>query len=292
MSTSARKTYEITVEDVEYIRHGDTPLLARLFKPHGTGPFPLIIELHGGAWNLGDRLMDVAINEPLAKSGVVVAALDFRMPPVASYPASLADINYATRWLKTKATSFGSHPDLVGALGSSSGAHQAILAAMRPHDSRYAALPLPAGAPTVDASVRCVVLCWPVIDPLARYHYAKQAIASGKPYPELLGMVVPLHDKYWGTEAAMAEGNPVLALERGERVALPPVLYIQGTEDQAHPRPDLDRFVSHYRKAGGQVDLALYEGEAEGFAIRKPTAPASAQAIERIIDFVHQQLQP
>jgi len=183
MSTSARKTYEITVEDVEYLRHGDTPLLARLFKPHGTGPFPLIIELHGGAWNLGDRLMDVAINEPLAKSGVVVAALDFRMPPVASYPASLADINYATRWLKTKATAFGSRPDLVGALGSSSGAHQAILAAMRPHDSRYAALPLPAGAPPVDASVRCVVLCWPVIDPLARYHYAKQMIGSGKPYP-------------------------------------------------------------------------------------------------------------
>jgi acetyl esterase/lipase len=290
MTATARKTYEITVEDVEYLRHGDKPLLARLFKPHGTGPFPLIIELHGGAWNLGDRLMDVAINEPLAKSGVVVAALDFRMPPVASYPASLADINYATRWFKTQASALGSRPELVGALGSSSGAHQAILAAMRPNDPRYAALPLPAGAPAVDASLRCVVLCWPVIDPLARYHYAKKVIASGKPYPELLGMVLPLHDKYWGTEAAMAEGNPVLALERGERVALPPVLYIQGTADQAHPRPDLDRFVTQYRKAGGQVELELYEGEAEGFAIRKPTAPASVQAIEKIIGFVHQKL--
>jgi acetyl esterase/lipase len=290
MTATARKTYEITVEDVEYIRHGDTPLLARLFKPRGSGPFPLIIELHGGAWNLGDRLMDVAITEPLAKSGVVVAALDFRMPPVASYPASLADINYATRWFKTQATALGSRPDLVGALGSSSGAHQAILAAMRPNDPRYAALPLPTGTPTVDASLRCVVLCWPVIDPLARYHYAKRAKASGKPYPELLDMVIPLHDKYWGTEDAMAEGNPVLALERGERVMLPPVLYIQGTNDQAHPRPDLDRFVSHYRKAGGQVELALYEGEAEGFAIRKPSAPASGQAVEKIIEFVHQQL--
>jgi acetyl esterase/lipase len=175
-------------------------------------------------------------------------------------------------------------------LGSSSGAHQAILAAMRPNDPRYAELPLPAGAPAVDASLRCVVLCWPVIDPLARYHYAKRAKAGGKPHPELLDMVIPLHDKYWGTEDAMAEGNPVLALERGEPAALPPVLYIQGTEDQAHPRPDLDRFVSHYRKAGGRVDLALYEGEAEGFVIRKPSAPASGQAVEKIIEFVHQQL--
>jgi acetyl esterase/lipase len=290
MTASAQKTYEIDVEDVEYIRHGDTPLLARLFKPRGTGPFPLIIDLHGGAWNLGDRLMDTAINEPLAKSGVVVAALDFRMPPVAPYPASLADINYAIRWLKTRATTLGSRPELVGVLGSSSGAHQAMLAGMRPHDSRYAALSLPAGAPAVDASLRCVILCWPVIDPLARYHYAKKLKAGGKPYPELVDLVLPLHDKYWQTEEAMAEGNPVLALERGERVALPPVLYIQGTNDSAHPRVDLDRFVGQYRKAGGQVELALFEGEAEGFVIRKPSSPASGQALEKIIAFVHQQL--
>ena len=143
-------TYDLDIEDVEYVRHGDTPLLARLFKPRGAGPFPLIVELHGGAWCRGDRLNDAALNEPLAKSGVVVAALDFRMPPVASYPASMADINYAIRWLKTRATALRSRPDLVGALGISSGAHQAMLNGMRPHDSRYAAIPLPAGAPAVD----------------------------------------------------------------------------------------------------------------------------------------------
>ncbi len=290
MTADAPKMYDIAIEDVEYIRHGDKPLLARLFKPRGQGPFPAIVELHGGAWNLGDRLMDVAINEPLAQSGVVVAALDFRMPPEASYPASLADINYAIRWLKTRAAEFGSRADLVGALGSSSGAHQAMLAAMRPHDPRYAALPLPAGTPAVDASLRCVVLCWPVIDPLARYHYAKQIKAGGKPYPELIDLVLPLHDKYWQTEEAMAEGNPVLALERGERVALPPVLYVQGTHDVAHPRVDLDRFVTQYRQAGGQVELELFEGEAEGFIIRKPSSPASGQALKKIVAFVHQQL--
>src|SRR5438132_539940 len=95
--------YDIRIEDVEYVRHGDKPLLARLFKPRGSGPFPLVVELHGGAWCRGDRLNDTAINEPLAKSGVVVAALDFRMPPEAPYPASLADTNYAIRWPKTRA---------------------------------------------------------------------------------------------------------------------------------------------------------------------------------------------
>jgi len=290
MAVTAPKTYDVKVEDVEYIRHGDTPLLARLFTPYGQGPFPLIVDLHGGAWNLGDRLMDTAINTPLAQSGVVVAALDFRMPPVASYPASLADINYAIRWLKTQATTWGSRPDWVGVLGSSSGAHQAMLAAMRPHDPRYAALPLPTHAPAVDARVRCVVLCWPVIDPLARYHYAKQLKEGGKPRPELLDQVLPLHDKYWQTEEAMAEGNPVLALERGERVELPPVLYLQGTNDIAHPRVDLDRFVAKYRKAGGQVELELFEGEDAGFIIRNPASPASGRALEKIIEFVHKQV--
>jgi len=179
---------------------------------------------------------------------------------------------------------------MVGALGISSGAHQAMLNAMRPRDPRYAALALPAGAPAVDATVRCVVLCWPVIDPLSRYHYAKKLKAGGKPYPDVVDQVLPLHDQYWQTEAAMAEGNPVLALERGERVETPPVLYLQGTSDVAHPRPDLDRFVAGYRKAGGQVELELYEGEGQAFITRNPTSPNAARATEKIIEFVRKQI--
>src|SRR5438445_2112269 len=145
MTASTPGTYEIDVQDIEYLRHGDKPLLARLFKPRGTGPFPLMVELHGGAWCRGDRLGDTAINEPLAKSGVVVAALDFRMPPDAAYPGSLVDISYGIRWLKSRATAMRSRPDLVGIIGASSGAHQAMLLAMKPRDPKYAALPLPPG---------------------------------------------------------------------------------------------------------------------------------------------------
>ena len=289
MAVQAREIYEIEVEDVEYIRHGDRPLLARLFKPSGAGPFPLMVELHGGAWCRGDRLNDTVINEALAKSGVAVAALDFRMPPVAAYPASLADINYAIRWLKARATELGSRPDLVGVMGVSSGGHQAMLLGMRPRDPRYSAVALPAGAAAVDAGVRCVVLCWPVIDPLARYRYARKLKEGGKPYPDLVDQVLPCHDEYWRTEEAMAEGSPVLALERGERSEMPPALYLQGTRDIAHPRPDLDRFVAQYRKAGGRVDLELFEGEGQAFITRNPASSNARRAIERIIDFVHKQ---
>lgn len=289
MRAEALTSYELDVEDVEYLRHGDMSLLARLFKPRGAGPFPLIVQLHGGAWCRGDRKNDSALNEALAKSGVVVAALDFRMPPVAPYPASVADINYGVRWAKSCAAELRSRANLVGIMGSSSGGHQAMLVAMRPNDSRYSAVKLPAGAVS-DASVRCVVMCWPVIDPLGRYHYAKKLKEGGKPYPELADRVLPCHDQFWQTEETMADGSPVRILERGEQVQLPPALYLQGTSDQAHPRLHLDRFVEFYRKAGGQVELELFEGEPEGFIGKSPNSPAASRAIEKIIDFVHRQL--
>jgi acetyl esterase/lipase len=276
--------YEIDVTDVEYLRHGGKPLLARLYQPRGEGPFPVIIDLHGGAWCKKDRLSDVVTGEALARSGIVFAALDFRMPPDASYPGSIQDVNYATRWVKARAAELKSRPDMVGILGVSSGGHQAMLAAMRPNDPRYAALPL-AG----DAGVRCVVLCWPVIDPLGRYEYAKQNLdgALAKQASEWISS----HDQYWkGGEAEMSEGSPTRILERGEKVELPPVLYLQGSADQAHPRPNLDRFVAGYRKAGGRVELHFFEGMNQAFISEQPTAPGSLQAIDRIIDFVHREI--
>ena len=47
------QTYDVDIADLEYLRHGDTPLLLRLFKPKGDGPFPIMLELHGGAWVRG-----------------------------------------------------------------------------------------------------------------------------------------------------------------------------------------------------------------------------------------------
>jgi acetyl esterase/lipase len=289
MATTELARYAIDVEDVEYIRHGDKPLLARIYKPRGSGPFPLIVDLHGGAWCKKDRMSDAGTDEPLAKSGVVVVSLDFRMPPDGTYPAPLADINYAIRWCKSHAAEWGARADRVGILGVSSGGHQAMLSAMRPADPRYTVLPLPGG---LDASVRCAVMCWPVIDPLGRYHYAKSMQAStDAKMKKAADEWVACHDKYWaGGEAAMAEGNPTQALERGEKVAMPPVIYIQGTADVAHPKPNREQFIASYRKAGGRVELHLFEGVGEAFITNDPDSQAAHDAIDKIIEFVHREM--
>jgi acetyl esterase/lipase len=296
MTPSTPGSYQIDIDEVEYVRHGAEPQIARLFKPRGGGPFPLMVSLHGGAWCRESRMTDEPIHQALAKTGVVVASLDFRMPPSASYPGSMIDINYGIRWLKSRASSLNARAEALGVMGTSSGGHQAMLGAMRPRDARYASLPLAGGGQStamgrqeVDATVRCAVLLWPVIDPLGRYRYAKDLKAAGPPYPEVVDRVLPCHDQYWQTEAAMEEGNPVMALERGERVEMPPVLYLQATTDAAHPRPHLDRFVAAYRKAGGSVELELYEAEGSGFA-RKHDTPTGAAAMARIVEFVHKHL--
>jgi acetyl esterase len=88
----------------------------------------------------------------------------------------------------------------------------------------------------------------------------------------------------------MAEGSTTIALERGDRVEMPPVLYLQGKDDYNHPRSNLDRFVAAYRKAGGRLELEIYPGEKQLFIPQRPDAPASRDALARMVRFIHQEL--
>ena len=165
-----------------------------------------------------------------------------------------------------------------------------MLLGMRPNDPRYAALPLPAGSPQVDASLRCVILCSPVIDPLGRYLYAKGLRQDCTPPAGFGDRVVPSHDKYWQTEEAMAEAAPARALARGEKAVLPPVLYLSRGHETSHPRPDLEEFVRQYRQAGGQLHLEIFEGEGDGFLTKNIDTPKAQQALDQFIEFVHQHM--
>src|SRR5665213_1231654 len=138
----ANPAHDVAESDVEFFRHGDQPLLAHVYRPSGPGPFPALVDVHGGGWTSGDRFQDAAIDAALARAGILVVALDFRMPPDGVYPAPVADVNLAIRWLKVHAAEFATRPELVGGFGSSSGGHTLLLAALRPFDPRYAALTL------------------------------------------------------------------------------------------------------------------------------------------------------
>ena len=271
------ETLDYTTDDLAYLQHDGAPLMLRLFRPPGPGPFPLVVDLHGGAWTKGGLAECQARDEVLVKAGIAAAALDFRHAED-GYPTSLVDVNFAIRWLKAQSGSFAVDPDRVGITGQSSGGHLAMLAAMRPGDPRYGSIQLEAGAPVVTARVRCVGMTWPVINPLSRYRHALRLRAGAAP-PAWTASIPERHDTYWRDEGNMAEGNPLLALERGEPVETPPALWIQGRPDQIHdyrdPESALDlnepeRFAARYREAGGEIEVCYVDQAARADASYDP----------------------
>ena len=267
----------IHTEDLEFLRlQGGPPLLARYYRPEGNGPFPAVLEVHGGAWTSGDRLNNVAIGEYLAAHGIVVLSIDFRMPPAVRYPETVADVNFGIRFLKANATRFATRSELVGGLGTSSGGHLLLLNALRPRDPRYASIPL-AGA---DASLAFAVVCWPVADPLARYEAVRERGNA---------RLVDAHHEFWLSEETMAEGNPQRILERGEASEMPPTLIMQGTADD-NLTPDMAaNFAASYQKAGGSIAFHSFEGQPHAFIARDPAAPDAQRALGLIADFIKHQ---
>jgi acetyl esterase len=266
------KMFDVEWHDLEY-RPG---LLARIYQPKGTGPFPAVIEIHGGAWNNGDRTQNADLASALAGNGLVVASVDFRLGGQAPHPASMQDINYAIRWVKTRAADFGATGDGLGGLGLSSGGHMVMLSAMRPRDARYAALPLET---TQDASLAYVMMGWPVLDPHARYLHAR---SQGK--TDLLQS----HHNYFGDEDTMREANPQQILERGENVELPPALIFQGADDDVLAPRTAERFVEAYGQAGGIIELAKFPHAGHGYS--RQGGPNAQRTVDVLNCFVERQL--
>ena len=269
---------KVRVFDVTYRQEKDRSWPARIYLPEKQGPLPALLDVHGGAWTWGGCTDNEKIDRSLAVSGLVVLAIECRKAPEYTYPSQVMDVNYATRWLKAHAGDFNSIPDCVGGLGTSSGGHALLLSAMRPDDARYNALGLSEGE-NLNARLSYLIAAWPVIDPYARYLFAKENNRDS---------LVEATESYFLSHAAMKEGNPLLALERREQLDLPPALIIQGTADNNVPLDAADRFVEAYRAAGGALDIKWFSNMPHGFA-RKP-GEESDSAVEMMKNFVCRQL--
>jgi acetyl esterase/lipase len=279
--------YEVDIEEIEFLRHDGMAYVARVHKPRGPGPFPAVIEAHGGAWCEGNRTNNDPINSEVAKGGIVVAAIDFRNPPVATYPGSVADVNYGVRWLKANATRFNSRPELVGSMGTSSGGHLVVLNGMKPTDPRYAAVKL-SGGEQYDARVPYVVSFWPVICPLGRYRDRKAKPAGEQVYQNRGGAVAQ-QERYWLTEDAMGDGSPLLALERGDKVEFPHILYIQNPADELHPRHLMEGFINAYRAKGGKLETHVFEGIKYDAPRSQPESDVAKAAVAAVIAYIHRE---
>jgi len=271
--------FDLKVTDVPFRRNAaGRNLFARVYQPDGAGPFPMVLDLHGGAWTRKDRFAEEPMDRALAASGVVVVAIDMTLSGEAPYPANVQDANYGLRWVKAKAAEWRGDPSSVGIYGSSTGGHIAILLAMRPRDPRYNAIPLEV-ASNVDAGVAYVACRSPITDPYARWQQAEKMKRD---------TLINASKQYFQPWDSIHESNPQEMLERREPVTLRPLLIMQGDLDDNVLPATQKKFADTYRAAGGDVRYELFE-HSEHEWTGKP-GPQTTRAQEMVKAFIAQKI--
>jgi len=272
-------SFDLAVSEVELRRNSaGRVLMARIYQPKGPGPFPTVLDLHGGAWNRKDRFAEEPMDRALAASGLLVVAVDMTLAPEAPYPACVLDANFAVRWLKANAATWNGDTSKIGVYASSSGGHVAELLAMRPRDSRYNSIPL-ASAPNVDATVAYVAMRSPISNTFARYENAERRGNQG---------MVKNNKVFFDPWETIHESNPQEILERGEKVALAPFLIMQGALDDNVLPEVQEKFVRTYKTAGGECDYRLFANSVHEW-VAEP-GPQTDKAREVVKEFIARQL--
>lgn len=271
--------FEIKVWDVEFRKTAKRALMARIYQPQGNGPFPVLLDLHGGAWNNKDRLANAPMDNAAAKSGMLVVAIDMTLAPEAPYPACVQEASYGVRWLKSKAIEWNGDASTLGVLGSSSGGHVAELLGMRPNDARYNVHAL-AGAPGINTRVAYIATRSPISDPFARF---KQAEKMKREH------MIKNSTTFFDPWDSIHEGNPQEMLDRSEKVELPPLLIMQGALDDNVIPVIQEKFAVAYRAAGGACQLEIFADCTHEW-VAEP-GPATDRSHEMLKAFIAQQLQ-
>jgi acetyl esterase len=268
-------SFDLTVSEVELRRTAaGRTLMARVYQPKGAGPFPTILDLHGGAWNAKDRRAEEPMDRALAASGILVVAIDMTLAPEAPYPACVQDANYGVRWLKTRAASWHGDASKIGIYASSSGGHVAELLVMRPRDARYNAIPL-AGPPAVDATVAYVAMRSPVSNPFARFQNAEALKRDA---------MIKNTTTFFNPWEAIHESNPQEILDRREKISLAPLLIMQGALDDNVLPAVQEKFAAAYKAAGGDCQFQIFEGcEHEWVATAGPQTDRARAMVKAFI---------
>ena len=262
-------TSAVTSDDVTWASYDGEALLARVYRPteRARSLRIAILDVHGGAWNTGDRLSGALYDSALAERGFTVVAIDFRHAPRFKHPVASRDVCAAVRWMRRSATELGGF-DRIGSMGSSSGGHLALLAGTKPHAVEHA------GSSEGDASVDFIAALWPVSDPFYRYRYAKRAG---------LKLLVAATEAYYGSEDAMRAASVPRLVVAGEANVLPRLLVVQPGEDSNVPIEMTFDLVRAYQSRGGRVDYAYFPDQPHGFGQR--ASQATDELVSLIADF-------
>ncbi len=116
--------------DLRY-RPGSDRGLLDLYLPDGAGPFPVVVAIHGGGWQQGDKEYMREYGEVLSAAGIAVAACNHRLTTTDPHPAQQDDIFTVLEWIAANAAEHALDPARIGITGSSSGGHLTALVGLK-----------------------------------------------------------------------------------------------------------------------------------------------------------------
>ncbi|MGP4019653.1 alpha/beta hydrolase fold domain-containing protein [Saccharopolyspora sp. 5N708] len=262
------------VRDQVYAQRDTGALKLDLFLPEPRDtPTPLVVYVHGGGWDAGNRSLDADSAAPealaaqrLLEHGYAVATVDYRLTGVAQFPAQVIDVADAVRWLQQRAGQWQLDADRIGLWGASAGGHLV---------SQLGAV---AGDPTKPggglSGIRAVVDWFGPTDMSAG---AQQANPQMQEYArrvvqQLFGCM-PVDCP--GTADA---ASPIKNISGDE----PPFLIQQGTADSLVPIEQSLDFAASLRRLGVSVELHPYEGLDHGFG----RGPHNAMIVDTATAFI------
>lgn len=256
-------------KDIEYATVGEHRLLLDLYLPKTVASPPLVVWVHGGAWRRGSK-DDVPVTG-LLDHGFAIASVDYRLSPVAKFPAQVHDIKAAIRFLRASQRTFEYDASRISIVGSSAGGHLAALVGV---SNRHSLLEGDVGTHLDhSSSVQSIVDFY---GPTNFMTILKQSTPHGLSVRvPALELLIGGHPDEHSDLARLA--SPVFHVDESD----PPLLLIHGDQDPQVPINQSHELHGRYKKLGLAVEFdVIHGGEHGGKLFYQP------EQITRIAEFI------
>jgi acetyl esterase/lipase len=234
-----------TTSDILYAVHDGVELLGDLYQPQGVADAPVLVAVHGGGFQVGDRKFYRHWGPYLARQGFAVFSIEYRLmkPGVRTWPGAVCDTRAAVQFVRGKATKLGLDPNRIALIGDSAGAHLASMVALagdeplfsRDHrGDRYA---------SVSCDVKAVLGFYGVYDMLAQWEHDQLTRPRDQITEKFLGGPPMVNQK------TFFEASPLsyVTIDRNSTR----FLLIYGREDDiCDPVSQSERFLTALKQAG------------------------------------------
>ncbi len=245
-----------------YAQVDGTSLHLDLYEPdHPVGRLPVVVWIHGGAWNSGSKYpCPISF---IAAQNLAIVSLDYRLTQTAPFPAQLHDCKGAIRWLRAHADQYRLDADHIGIFGSSAGGHLALLlATVHDHPELEGTV---GGNNDRSSAVQCVCAFYPptdlnllVTNPATRSN--PQSVVA-----QLIGGAVDSH-----LDLARA-ASPLTYVDKN----CAPVFLLHGEADTLVPADQSRIMFAALRQAGVEAQLETVPHQGHGIS----APPAAAKKI-------------